>query len=683
MKLLKKFAWVFLLLALSFSLVWLARQSNILQNLEAESYDLRVLAFAPPTKASDDVVMVWLDEPTMRDLLYRSPIPRDFLAMLTDKLAEAQPKFVAYDIFFKDPSFPEGDAAFAQSLAKVHGYGVVPLRETFELEKPLPIFFSALDGLGLADLPFNPYDATVRAFRVEFPSIGGPFPAFATRLYNDYQRSLGASDSVLSMIANPQNWLHVGPLSFAPYWSNDRTLAVRYAGPPSKMGGEHNAFKIYSASMVARGLVPADWLKDKIVFVGAGYDDLKDAFLTPYYSRLTNFHQMNGVEIHANIFSSLLTKQFYYFFSERQETVLLAACLVLVALSVMLLSLGRATVLFVLFSAAYAVGAALIFQRYGLVTPLVSPLFAMTTCFAGGLGLRALTEGRQKRWIKSVFAHYVPPQVVERMSENPALLSLGGEERLVTSFFSDIASFTSVSEKLDPQTLVQFLNDYLGKMNQVLFAHGATVDKYEGDAIIAFFNAPLDLAQHQEKAVRAALAMQLANDEVAEQWSAKLGAPLITRMGLNTGRAVVGNMGSAQRFDYTAIGDTINLASRLEGANKFYGSKILCTEFTAEALPENIFVRPVDRVQVKGKNEAVLIYEVLGSVDELTREHLMKPYLEAFDHFERRDLNAALELIQRVLAHNPHDVPAQQLQERILRAMKDPTWNLITSLNEK
>ncbi|MBI4126268.1 MAG: adenylate/guanylate cyclase domain-containing protein, partial [Deltaproteobacteria bacterium] len=386
----------------------------------------------------------------------------------------------------------------------------------------------------------------------------------------------------------------------------DDPFTIRFAGPPP-------AFKTYSAVLVAKGLVPTAWLENKIVLIGAGYADLKDAYHTPYYAKLTNYVRMNGVEVHANILNSLLTQQFYTHLTSWQQWLLIFVGVILIAAAVLNASPWKSSGVYVIVVTGIVVGAVVAFQRMAIIVPIVVPFTGATVSFGLGLGFKALTEGRQKRWIKGVFSQYVPRQVVDRMVEHPDMVKLGGEKRIVTSLFSDIESFTTISEKLDPETLVKFLNDYLGKMNAVLFQYGATIDKYEGDAIIAFFNAPLDVKDHETAAVKAALGMQQASREVTEMWKNVVGRDVVTRIGVNTGPAVIGNMGSADRFDYTAIGDTINLASRLEGTNKTYNTRILCSEITAKALPKEITTRFVDRIQVKGKEQAVGIYEVIES----------------------------------------------------------------------
>lgn len=672
------FVRAFLLTLLTLLIVRVLSHYTWAQNLEASTFDLRQLFFAPPTKASDDIVMVWLDEATMQSLAYRSPIPRDFLAQLTEQITKAQPKVIGYDIFFKDPSFEDADRALAKSLSETNAYVVVPRRENGEVDTLLPLFENVVKGVGLADLPFNPFDAILREAQFSFHTQGGERSSFAAKLYE-----VATGNDALEMVSDLSLFPKFGPLQWTPLSDQKRTK-VRFAGPPSTPGDAKNVFKVYSAKLVAMGLVPAAWLKDKIILIGAGYDDLKDAFLTPYYAKHTGYQRMNGVEYHANVLSSLLTKQFYYEAAPVHIYIFLALLAFLLLYASLSFQLWKTAFTGLLLVGSYIFLVIIAFRSRGILLPVISPLLCSVTSLGLGMSFRAMTEGKQKRWIRGVFSHYVPPQVVDQMMSNPDLVKLGGEERYVTSFFSDIASFTTISEKLDPTTLVKFLNEYLSRMNEILFRYGATIDKYEGDAIIAFFNAPLDIEAHENKAVRAALEIQTASKAMTNEWKEKTGRDIVTRIGLNTGPAVVGNMGSESRFDYTAIGDTINLASRLEGTNKFYGTRVMFSETTERALSSEIIRRPVDRVRVKGKTKPILLYEAMGMRDVAEKfGTAMRSYVDAFNSFEKRYLTQAETLIASVLQKFPDDGPSLDLKKRIDRAIAEPAWDLVTDLMSK
>lgn len=693
--LLKRITGVLISFAVSLSIVWGVSHLEALRALEDQTMDIRQIAFPPKTDVSGDVVMVWLDESTMQSLPFRSPVPRNFLAKLNDALARAEAKIIAYDIFFKGSSFPEADKTLAEGLAKTNSYAVVPMRPKNLcagegdvskhiagcVDMPDKMFADALKGVGLADLPFSAFDTTVRAAQFAFETNLGTMPSLAARVF----RAATGNDA-LSILDDKSSRPGFGPLEFSPFLDGSRKTAIRFAGPPGRIGNKDNAFKIFSAKLVADGLIPQSWLRDKIILVGAAYEDATDAYLTPYYRGFTNYARMNGVEIHANILSSLLTRQFLYNFLPWQKWGLIIAVIAIISATSLLLVPLKSAGVFVVTISAEIVLSVFAFRSFAIIVPVALPLSAGCVSYAVGIGWRALTEGRQKRFIKGVFAKYVPPAVVERMTEHPEMLKLGGEQKTVTSMFTDIASFTTISEKMDPVTLVTFLNDYLGRMNEVLFRYGATLDKYEGDAIIAFFNAPLDVERHELAAIKSAMEIRRISREITAAWKDRCGREIVTRVGINTGPAVVGNMGSEGRFDYTAIGDTINLASRLEGTNKFYGTIVMASEMTVEAVGESVIARPVDRVRVKGKTKAILLYEIAGeaeTMDGALMSKLIAPYKRAFELFEERKIDESKGILNNILVEYPDDGPSKDLLKRCERAMIEPKWDLITDLTAK
>jgi len=681
----KKWGAIYLVLVTvaAVGLTALAGKLKFADDLEQATFDLRQLAFAPETSASDKIVMVWLDENTMSKLPYRSPVPRDFLTKLNDALSRAAPAAIGYDIYFKDPSFPGPDRDLVASFAKSKVYAVEPMRYSDKIgidgivDPPGDMFVRVLKGRGLADLPIGAFDTKVRKARLSYKTDEGITPTFAALLYNvtggDAEHAVDAS----------WHWPKLGPFTFIPYVDQDKSILIRFAGPPSSIGGNNNKFRVFPAHLVADGVLPAEWFKDKIVLVGAAYSDMTDAFPTPYYSRSTDFTRMNGVEIHTNVLNQLITGQFYYGFEGWQKWALIGMVALACAACALFLSPVLAGVFIFALATSIPVVSVYSFRKAGIVVPTVMPLIAVASAFAFGVVMRALAEGRQKRFIKQVFSRYVPPAVVDRIAKNPELARLGGEDRLVTSMFTDIASFTTLSEKLEPTVLVSFLNDYLGRMNKVVLDAGGTIDKYEGDAVIAFFNAPLDVIDHQERALLAAVEIQKATAEVLKGWHEVIGDSLVTRVGIHTGRAVVGNLGSEGRFDYTAIGDTINLASRLEGANKFYGTRILCSGDALSGTSSKIVTRPLDKIRVKGRATEVLIHEVIAGIESEMMNNLIKPYNEAYKLYDERKFEEAKRLFEHISGKYPNDEPTRMAIERCRRAIKNPDWDGITDLQSK
>ena len=279
------------------------------------------------------------------------------------------------------------------------------------------------------------------------------------------------------------------------------------------------------------------------------------------------------------------------------------------------------------------------------VTPSIMIVVGFTTVTV----YEFILEQRSKRFIKDAFGRYLSPKVISQIIDNPSQLKLGGERREMTAFFSDVAGFTSISEKMTPNQLVKLLNKYLSEMSYIIHETDGTVDKYEGDAIIAFWGAPLPEKNHAVLCVTAAVRQQRKLSELREEWRRQGKDELMVRMGVNTGPMVVGNMGSRERMDYTMMGDSVNLAARLEGANKYYGSYILASEFTHDSIRNHFLCRKLDTVRVQGKKEPIRLYEVIEELSFATeaQRRLTQFFDQALSTFYSLDFEKASKLFER------------------------------------
>ena len=321
-----------------------------------------------------------------------------------------------------------------------------------------------------------------------------------------------------------------------------------------------------------------------------------------------------------------------------------------------------------------------------MLLPVAGPVLAIVVAFAGVSGYRQLTEASSRRWITRVFQQYTSAEHVAEILRRPEILRLGGERREITVLFSDLAGFTPLSERLAPEALVAVLNRYLSAMTEVLLAEKATVDKYEGDGILAFFGAPVAASDHALRAVRAALAMQAAlprvNAELAQAGLLPEGTRLAMRIGCSTGPAIVGNFGSEQRFDYTAMGDTVNLGGRLEEANRWLGSRILVPEATRAACAGAVLFRRLGPARIRGKAEPVPLYEPLApSPAPPGVAAVAESFGRAIDALSAGDLPAAEKAVADLLAQSPEDGPAKALKARLEairadRVTPDEPWDL-------
>jgi len=316
----------------------------------------------------------------------------------------------------------------------------------------------------------------------------------------------------------------------------------------------------------------------------------------------------------------------------------------------------------------------------GFWLPLVVQEVAVAaTLLAGGV-IHYTAEGRQKLFIKNAFKQYLSPAVIEELIRHPERLTLGGERRTLSIFFSDLAGFTGMSERLEPEHLTLLLNEYLSAMTDIILASGGTIDKYEGDAIIAFWNAPLPLPDHAGRAVQAALRCQERLAELRPDFKARFGCDLFMRIGINTGPVVVGNLGSSQRFDYSILGDNANVAARLEGVNKEFDTQILISEPCCRQLPVGMTVREIARVGVVGRKEPITVFEPFAPGD--TRRTLQDRFAAALALYYQGEIARAREAFQDMGAD---DVVAGRYAARCREMLANPplAWDGVWRMNAK
>ncbi len=665
--------------ALAIAITLLLRLTPAMEVAEAKSYDLRAGWLADPSHADSSIVIIAIDENSLDvygDEYGRWPWPREPMGYLHWYASAAGARAVVFDIQFPEPDrYAEGDTILAELLAET-GTGIIAftmspgdsaraarwereftgdaveglgeearayLRSTAALreearrhvaehavgetgdafpehvlpdmaysEAPYPLFGRAAAGMGVVNWTPGP-DGVTRAqpLLVEHENRLYPSLALAAARFLDPERFGG----------EPVWWDGSLRLAGARIPTVDGArMVIDWHGPYLRQGRE--TYPVYPAYQVLNSWkavrtgnpppVPLEDFRDKVVFIAATAAGAFETRATPVAP-----HDP-GVMIHAALLDNLLNGDFI----RRAGWPANVALLLLVVFLAVLLAvafesawvgvLGTAGVL------AAAGGLSTWALAEGLWLDMAAPLFGGALAFAGAYVGNYLTEGREKERVRNLFSRYVSPDYVSRLADDYQNVKLGGERIPVTLLFSDIRGFTSLSEKLDPETVIEMLNEYLDKMAEVVFRYGGTLDKFIGDAVMAFWNAPIRLDDHPVRAVEAALDMMTELEQLNERWqSMDAPAQLAIGIGVNTGEAIVGNIGSLERkLDYTAIGDTVNLAARLEGLNKEYGSSIIISEGTKRELPEGAYeLRPIDEVRVKGKEKAVQIYELKGRVE--------------------------------------------------------------------
>jgi adenylate cyclase len=304
------------------------------------------------------------------------------------------------------------------------------------------------------------------------------------------------------------------------------------------------------------------------------------------------------------------------------------------------------------------------------------------------IGVKFLSEESQKRFIKQAFGYYLSKQVIDEIIKNPESLHLGGEEREITIFFSDIQGFTSISEKLSPPQLVELLNEYLSAMTDIVLSHNGTVDKFIGDAIMAFYGAPQFLPLHAQEACFAVIEMQAILREMRKKWKKRGIDEIYARCGVNTGTAVIGNMGSRTKMNYTVMGDSVNLASRLEGANKYYHTYSMISESTYARVKNDVEVRYLDRIRVVGKEQPIEIFELISKKGGLSavQKELIETYARGIELFREREWEKARHQFRAALKVHKDDGPSSAYVDRCSEfIMKPPSkrWDGVYKLSSK
>ena len=679
-----------------FACVFVLYALDVFQPLEWRSWDLRLQMFSNPTRASEDIVLFLIDQQSL-DVYEQEqglawPWPRQMYSALIQYCLRGEAKALVFDLIFSEGSVfgVEDDKDFADNMATA-GNVYLPFflshheAETSEDTLALLKRFS-LDMTQIPQEYLHPMKSASLPLDVLLRSAHGA----------GNSRFLPDSDSIYRRIPLAFDLeglaLPALPFALADDIGGGRDLAdipsdgsgkmvIRYYGPTGTYQSYSVAAIINSFAQMEEGREPQvspEFFKDKIILVGASAPGLLDLRPTPISAVCP------GAEIQATVIDNLLKGDFIHLLSPVVVLLLIAFLALFVGIFTSLMTkVWKIIVASVFFFALPAI-LSVISLLNGYWLDFVGPEFAVLLSFIAANILNYGFEGRERRFIKNVFRHYLSPDVIERIIEDPSLLQLGGKRRDITSFFSDLAGFTSISEALSPEDLVRLLNAYLSEMTEIILDSGGTLDKYEGDAIIAFWNAPLDHDDHATRACLAALRCQQRLDELRPEFQDQYGHSLHMRIGVNSGPAVVGNMGSHRRFDYTAMGDTINLAARLEGAGKQYRVSILIGENTYNLAKESVIAREVDVIRVMGKEKPVKVYELIGEKGNVTEEQFerIKTFHDALKLYRDQKWDEALHLFQRY----EDDTLAEVYVDRTKRLKENPPaadWTGIFDLTKK
>jgi adenylate cyclase len=572
--------------------VWFLTWAGALDRPQWAWYHL-LFELRGPEPRPTDVMLVALDEPTMEELAVW-PLPRTVYAQLIDGLFAAGARVVSLDVTFPQAQRPETDDALAAALARHAGQVVLaanfqpgqdPHQESRKLVLPIPAFRDHA-AFGFVDLAFDA-DGGIHRFRTLHEGVDLADPR-RTRQYPSFDLET-ATRLVQTPTAFPDEGLidFVGPPGSFPTLSMVSVLDAVKEGNQAVLAG----------------------VAGKAVLVGATSLRLQDQYPTPF-SASGSATYMPGVEIHANVVHTLVHQARI---REVSSTPLVLATAVLAGLAFVALPPWLGFLLALAAAAGLAVVSFLAFAQAGLWLDPVGALGALWALYVAGVAASFVKAERARRFYRRTFERYVAKDIVAELLRNPGLVPrLGGERREVTVLFSDIRSFTTISEERTPEQVVEFLNAYLTAMAEVIHERQGSIDKYIGDAILAVWGnvKPLPAEEAARLAVRAALAMKARVDELQPRWQAQGFPHIAIGIGVNTGDAVVGNIGSPDRLEFGVIGDSINVASRLEGLTKEYGGAILVSGRTRELLGEAFECRFLASVKVKGRAAPVDIHAV-------------------------------------------------------------------------
>ena len=580
----------------------------------------------------DGIAIVAIDDKSLQEI-GRWPWNREIFAKTIENLEQS--KAIGIDVAFFEASEQEQDKILGEALSEKT---VIPIEYTsFAKEngkitgkrmlKPIQELSNAKTGYVNI---VTDKDGVTRAINMQ---VSEEYDNFAHILYGLYwNKKLGKKTS---------------------------RFLVNFAGPPG-------SFRTYSLTDIYNNRINKEEFNNKLVLIGATSPDMHDDYFVP----TSKGKAMPGVEIHANAIQTMINKDFLGKQPKIATIFLLLAASLLIAIAFYRFQIIGATIAAPILLIGYLFLAIYVFN-YGIILNLIYVPLAIALTYTAETAQFYYREKKEREKTRGAFSKYVSPAVVDELMKDPEKLKLGGIRKEITVFFSDIRGFTTISEKLSPEKLVHILNEYLTAMTDIIMKHEGVVDKYIGDAIMAFWGAPMKQPNHAEMGCSTAVDMIKKLEELKKKWAGEKFPEINIGIGLNTGPAVIGNMGSYERFDYTAMGDTINLGSRLEGLTKAYGVNIIASESTKKAVKGKFVFRKLDLVRVKGKKKPITIYELICRGKEkhdadkiIAYETGLKLYLnrkwnKAIKEFEKVNDFASKEFIKRCRAFKKN-APAKE-----------------------
>ncbi|HTK81618.1 MAG TPA: CHASE2 domain-containing protein [Bacteroidota bacterium] len=685
------------------------------------------------SRDTSQIVIVEISQESFKSLPDSWPWPKRYYTRLIRNLHRAGAKVVGLDVVFSslDSRTPWDNQDFRSALKEVPNVVLAGKLETErhqyvkrdQLENYGNAFIDSTTKFGIVNTRSD-YDGVVRRYMpfVYDDATDKRIPTFSMSLLNvvlhqapEYTAEVG--EQTFHYVAKEIPRYDATSFLINYYGPSGTFRRVKFADvlddkdfrtrEETSLGVDINTFDDTSTvpTFDGKGVQPAGYLyngtfANKIVLVGSTNPEDKDLFpVTVGENTQEGDNQMYGVEIHANVIQNILHNDFIL----RQPYWMTALVVFGLSLFTFVFTAGLKAIRTRFGALIEILGVAIIcselfiiywaslklFNENNYLADMTSPFTAVIICYIGSTVYNYVTERKQKILIKSMFSRYVSPTVVDELVAHPEKLRLGGERKELTVMFSDIEKFTNMAERMMPEELVMILNEYLSSMTDIIIENHGTLDKYQGDAIVAFWGAPAPQQDHAIRACRAALTMQESLIEMRKRWQSEGKPPLNVRIGISTGEMVVGNMGGEDRFDYTVIGDSVNLGARLEGANKQYKTQTMISEETYRQVREDVLVRELDLLVVSGKTEPIRVYELIGMVGDSIPSQMLEfvaQYTRGLNLYRQRRWDEAIASFEKARKFSPDDYPCHIYIERSRMYQSTPppaNWNGVFILRVK
>jgi len=703
---------------------------GVFRGLELKTLDYRFQWRGPQDVSHSDLIIITIDDQTFKSCRDRYHFPRNYYATLVENLNEVGVKLIMFDIQFTEPDFknPLGDQILSDAIKKSGNVilaGKIAREFTrgglYEyVDEPIPVLMETgsdwgvvgemqdSDGFMRRCLIFEPYQDRI------LYSLGSKVFFFEKGLPRNPKWSFDGRDGYFvfsdSSGGNVQKILgHKGSGGF------EQTILINYYGPASTFPTYSLSSVLDDADFDLRDEEDTDYLeifkknsiypyefkvalladsakqveaftalalgdtervdeiidsenpfKDKVALIGVSLEELHDNKYTPFYNYGGVQRLMPGVETHAHAIQTMIDGSFIKVVPILVNILIIFILSMITAVMVIFARPVIGGAVTVILSAGVITGAFWLFTHQSIWIYLIPLVVTVVSSYGGNVIYLFLSEQKEKKKIRGMFQTYMSPKVLKYLEDHPDAFSLSGEKREATMFFSDVQAFTTISESLSAEELSIVLNKYLSPMTDILMKYDGYVDKYEGDAIMCDFGVPMEDPDHAWKACYAALDQQKKLDVLRGEIKKEHGVDIFVRMGINSGVVSAGNMGSAQRFQYTVMGDAVNQASRFEGANKQYGTYLMIGEETYKRVVDYIEVRILDKLVVKGKLIPITVYELLARKGELSKEQLTirEYFIKGIELYWDRKWKEAIKQFELAISVNGQDPPSKVFIER-------------------